>query len=145
MDKYDVVNAALYDYIKDTDNATAHYILCAASEKEFQHSVVDLAKIGGWLVHHGTASSRTDNGFPDLVLIWKGCVIYAELKAEDGELTPEQEIWREWLENAGQAYFLWKPTDWGAVFDILYRKRNLHYGHEYAETLERPEYEIRNS
>lgn len=91
------------------------------SEKDFQRQVIDLAHIFGWLVAHfrasqnkygrwSTAVQADGAGFPDLVLV-KDRVIWVELKAEGGKLSPEQEKWRDALLSAKQEWYCWTPKD----------------------------------
>ena len=54
-------------------------------------------------------------GFPDLVLAREGVVIFAELKAEKGRLRPDQE---KWIAALGACY-VWRPSDWPAILQIL--------------------------
>jgi hypothetical protein len=89
------------------------------SEKELLESVVEYAKTQGWLVyhvfdtfHHAKLLSR---GFPDLVLVRDGKLIFAELKAQKGPVTPDQKKWLlELMEVIGVVTYLWRPSDWTA-------------------------------
>lgn len=97
------------------------------SEANFQLKVIQLARIGGWMVH-AERPARTakgwrtpiqgDPGFPDLVLVRKGKVLFVELKSDNG-LTSEaqQNWWRAFLGNG--MYQLWRPKDWDEIIKIL--------------------------
>lgn len=95
------------------------------SEQQFLDQVIDLAHTFGFRVAHfrpgmnrrgqwQTAVSGDGAGFPDLVLAKKGVVIYAELKADGGKVTPEQQRWIDDLEA-----FVWYPGDFDRIVEIL--------------------------
>jgi len=98
------------------------------SEREFTDQVIQLARLYGWIASHfrpartekgwRTPTQADGNGFPDLVLV-RGRVIYAELKAEDGHTRPEQERWIAAFEEAGQEVYVWRPSDWDSIREIL--------------------------
>jgi hypothetical protein len=102
-------------------------------ERDFQRAVIDLARLTGWRVHH-TRPALTrrgrwltpiqgDAGFPDLVLVRAGRVIFAELKRVGGKPTAEQQAWLEALQAcAGVEVYLWTPNDWEAIIDALQRR-----------------------
>jgi len=103
-------------------------------ETDFQRTVIDLAHHMGWHVaHFRTAMTRKTKegkpvwvtpvqadgkGFPDLVLV-RDRVVFVELKAEKGRLSPEQAEWRDWLIGAGQEWYCWKPSDWPSLQERL--------------------------
>lgn len=57
-------------------------------------------------------------GFPDLVLARDGVVIFAELKTDKGRLGPGQ---KEWAEEIGAQYRLWRPKDMPQIIETLKR------------------------
>ena len=71
------------------------------TERELQRLVVDAAKAGGWLWYHTPDSRRCEPGFPDLVLARGGQLMFVEMKAQGGRLTPEQRKWGRELAAAG--------------------------------------------
>ena len=101
-------------------------------EKDFQRTVIEMAKVLGWRVHAERPAIRQsgkwstpiqgDAGFPDLVLAHpqKG-VIFAELKSERGKATDAQMEWMDALYAAGQRVHLWKPRDMDAIEQTLKR------------------------
>ena len=105
------------------------------SEKEWQTTVLDLAKLGGWRSYHTFDSRRSAAGFPDLVLTRPPELVFAELKAEKGRTTPEQEAWLEDLRVVAQCIMLngeglggdaipvqvyvWRPSDFAEVRRVL--------------------------
>lgn len=106
------------------------------TEAQFQDKVIDLAHARGWLVHH-VRPARTpdgkyltriagDRGFPDLVLVRGGSVIFAELKTETGRLSPSQKTWLFELtsyEEPGcdpsHEVRVWRPSDWQEIEQVL--------------------------
>lgn len=99
-------------------------------ERDFQRSVIDLARRTGWRVHH-TRPALTqrgrwltpvqgDVGFPDLVLCRPPRLIVAELKRVGGRLTAAQRGWLDALgQCAGVECYLWRPEDWDAIVTTL--------------------------
>lgn len=101
------------------------------SELDFQHRVMELAKLSGWMVVHYRPARvgkgpRTrvvtplsgDRGAPDLILARDGVVLLVELKAQNGRLSPEQ---RQWLHHIGEHGRVWRPSDWLTVVQELSR------------------------
>lgn len=107
-------------------------------ESAFQRTVIKAAQALGWMVHHVRANINRsgkwstavhgDNGFPDLVLLHArtGMLLFAELKAETGELSEAQVKWKhafmahETLEAPQyDRYRVWRPSDWAAIEAIL--------------------------
>lgn len=94
------------------------------TEKQFQEAVIELAKLNGWMVYHTHDSRRSEPGFPDLVLVKNGFVIFAELKTEKGRVSEAQE---KWLRNLGSgegcfSVFLWRPKMWDGIARTLARR-----------------------
>jgi hypothetical protein len=92
---------------------------CRVTEKALQEAIVKFARQRGWRVYHTYDSRRSAPGFPDLVLVRRRKLIFAELKSEKGKITDEQERWRSALNEAEQTYFVWRPNDLERVFEIL--------------------------
>lgn len=103
----------------------------ATSEAELQVAVIDLARLRGWLVHHTRPARLSQGGwrtpiqghagFPDLVMVRDGRVIFAELKRQSGRVAADQQVWlNELLTAAGAGHlvrptvevYLWRPSDW---------------------------------
>ena len=109
-------------------------IIHKLSEKQWQAMVMNLCHVYGWRVAHfrpslnqrgrwQTAVSGDGAGFPDLVLAHpSGDLIFAELKSEKGVLSPEQKLWAEVL---GDRFVLWKPSQFEAVRERLYKPKKL--------------------
>ena len=93
-------------------------------EKDFLEQVRELARYEGWLSYHTYRSTRSEPGFPDLVLVRPPRLIFAELKTEKGRVTPAQWLWLDVLgrSNEVEAY-LWRPSDWDRIVKTLKRER----------------------
>ena len=91
------------------------------SEQELQKAIVAYAKLQRWLVYHTYDSRRSNPGFPDLVLVKNGRVIFAELKSQRGRLRAEQALWLAELRKTGLEAYVWFPLDWmeGTIEKIL--------------------------
>lgn len=97
-------------------------------ESEFQATVVELARLRGWRLHH-TRPARTqkgwrtpiqgDPGFPDLTMVRGDRVLFVELKSERGRVSPHQEAWLEALRAAGAEVAVWRPRDWPKIVSAL--------------------------
>lgn len=106
------------------------------SEAAFQAAVIELARRLDWRVAHFRTTREVDRrgraryqtavagdgaGWPDLVLVRRGTMILAELKADRGTVRTEQRAWLERLEevelNAGGAVLVrvWRPRDWPSI------------------------------
>lgn len=99
------------------------------SEAQFQKQVIQLAHYSGWLVaHFATAPTQSGQwatpiradgrGFPDLVMV-RERVIFAELKAQRGEVRPAQKNWAQCLTKASQEIYLWRPSDMDQIQEVL--------------------------
>ena len=65
--------------------------------------------------HSGDSRRDKGKGFPDVVLVGRGRIVFAELKSATGSTTPEQTRWK-WriIEALGNdAYYQWRPSDIG--------------------------------
>ncbi len=100
------------------------------SEIDFQKQVIDYAHLKGWRVAHFRGAWSKDGkryvtpvgadgkGFPDLVLVRKGELLFAELKSQNGKLSAEQETWRFALDTAALCVVR-RPSDWSQIEKIL--------------------------
>ncbi|MHB8491182.1 MAG: VRR-NUC domain-containing protein [Solirubrobacteraceae bacterium] len=94
----------------------------AWGEKKFQVEVVKLARALGYThIYHSYFSDRSEAGFPDLVLLRPGRVIFAELKATKGKVSDRQQDWYRALIDAGAEAYIWRPADWlsGEIDSVL--------------------------
>jgi len=100
------------------------------TEAQFQKQVTDLATRLGWSWLHvermGNEQGRwrtpvsgpLGTGWPDLVLIRRGSLIFAELKAQRGQMTQAQIEVMTVLERT-HSYFLWRPSDFNQIVEVL--------------------------
>jgi len=111
---------------------TTHNTSPSVTEAAFQAQVVELARLFGWKLHHTRPAMVAgrwmtpltgDAGFPDLVLAHQDHgVVFAELKADRGRLSPGQRDWRTELELAGAEVYVWRPQD----LDFIVRRLQGH-------------------
>jgi hypothetical protein len=80
-------------------------------ERELQQLVGDLCKLLGLPHFHVRHSRGMTAGWPDSVIIGTK-VIYRELKAEHGQLSPDQRAIGDKLRAAGADWKVWRPRDW---------------------------------
>lgn len=97
------------------------------TESEWQKQVLKSAHTLGWQsMHIGRtgknqavgAKGTMGTGWPDLVLVKGGRILFVELKGEKGQLTPEQKLVLAILTQVGQV-FVWRPSDFGQLLDTL--------------------------
>lgn len=88
------------------------------SERDFRKQVVELARMFRWEYYFTWNSIRSPRGFPDLVLA-RERVIFSELKTEKGKLTELQEHWQDVLRKAGAEVYIWKPSQFPEIVEIL--------------------------
>lgn len=95
------------------------------TESELLASILELAAVRGWRCYHplparvrkrGVETWRTQGqgharGFPDVVLA-RDHVEWWETKDATGELSADQELWRDALLAAGQIWRLVRPSSW---------------------------------
>ena len=53
-----------------------------------------------------------EKGVPDLLIVWKGKVLFLELKfGKQGRLSEEQKVWRQRIIDAGYEYACWRTLE----------------------------------
>lgn len=106
-----------------TDPRQARALLdTTIDERAFQQLVTETARQLGWLCYHPFDSRRSSPGFPDLVMVHpEHGVVFAELKREDGKLSPFQTNWVRALTEPEQVYevYVWRPSDWYEIAVVL--------------------------
>lgn len=91
------------------------------SEKDWQAQVLDLMHTYGWMTYHTFDSRRSEPGFPDIIAVRGGRQIAAELKRDNGIVTPEQIAWLEALRDTGVETYVWRPADFDTMHERLKR------------------------
>lgn len=112
---------------------TALRVDLGETEADFQRAVIQVARTFGYkCAHFRTAKTpkgwRTPvqadgKGFPDLLLVGRGRIIFAELKSATGRMTLDQMDWQDWLEDARQEFYVWRPADFDEIVSILTGKK----------------------
>ena len=105
--------------------------MTAATEKQWQTTVEELAETLGWATchtfplrtKHGWRTATTAKGWPDLVALRGELIIAAELKVGNAKARPEQ---LEWLERfaslgCGRAWLVRLPGDFEQLGNWLAR------------------------
>jgi hypothetical protein len=83
------------------------------TEAMLQTNILELARLHHLQVFHCYDSRKsTGPGFPDLVLAGPGGVVYAELKNDTLQPTPEQMTWLGMPDAGGAEAYLWRPAQW---------------------------------
>lgn len=100
------------------------------TEKSFQSSVIDLAKLHGWRVAHFrkvpvarggkvqwiTPVAADGAGFPDLVCARNGDVLFFELKVGENVCTESQTAWLNAINGpVFNRACVYRPEDWDAI------------------------------
>lgn len=102
------------------------------TEAQLTTGVIDTARRLGYIAAHFRTSRTTSGGYstavqgdgkgyPDLTLVGRGRVLFAELKVGKGKLRPEQEMWGDLIKINGGEWHLWTDADWnsGAIEQAL--------------------------
>ena len=111
------------------------------SEADLQASIIELARIGGWLVHHDRPA-RTNKGwrtaleghagYPDLTLARGGLagarVLWVEVKTAQGKLDPDQQAWARRLGSSMDEALDWATALAGTGRCLVARPEHWHQG-----------------
>ena len=95
----------------------------ALSERDFQERVLHYARLNGWLCYHTFDSRKSTPGYPDLTLVRPGELVFAELKTEKGRVSQAQQGWIDLLDTTEAQAYIWKPSDWPVIEEVLRRRR----------------------
>jgi hypothetical protein len=80
------------------------------TEAQLMESIRAMVRDLGLLAYHAHDARRSwGPGFPDLVIVGRGGIIWRECKTESGSLSPEQRQWADALQAAGQRWSVWRP------------------------------------
>ncbi len=82
------------------------------TERELLDAIRDACRWAGLLTYHTHDSRRSEPGYPDLTVVGPTGVLFRELKAERGRVTPDQRQWLDRLSAAGADADVWRPCDW---------------------------------
>jgi hypothetical protein len=85
----------------------------------FRGEVEKLLTARGWLWWHHKISQGTRPGFLDLECV-RERILWIETKSEKGELTPPQAHTVEALKRAGGEVYIFRPSDWPEVVNLLW-------------------------
>lgn len=99
-------------------------------EAEYAKRIEDTANMLGLRWHHETDSRKSKAGFPDYVFVGPFGILFLEIKADKGRVSPQQQAWIDDLDNvawqtrggtgAVEAYVAY-PKDWSRVLSDLKR------------------------
>lgn len=100
-------------------------------EAEFQRQVTDLATIFGWSWAHfrpaqtsrgwrTPVSGPLGAGFPDLVMVRRDRLIFAELKRDKAKVTDQQKYVLDVLDGVyAVGVYVWRPGDLDTIMEAL--------------------------
>ena len=80
-------------------------------ESKLKKQIKDYLAIRGIFNYHILQGLGAFKGIPDRILHWKGKVIYLEIKAPKGKLSPNQEAFKSQCEKDGIDYLMIKDLD----------------------------------
>jgi len=96
-------------------------VTLAMKESELANSVIELAEAYSWRVAYfptWAAVNKRRKGFPDMVLVRDGRLIFAELKREKQKPSEKQQAWLDDLGLVAEGTYLlsvlirvWRPSD----------------------------------
>jgi len=89
------------------------------TEKEFTGQIKELAATFGYSFYHTWHSIHSAPGFPDCVLAKPGRLIFCELKSETGKVSNKQQEWLDVLEAAGAETYLFRPSQFEEMVQVL--------------------------
>lgn len=91
------------------------------TEAQLQASVLELCRDLGLYAYHTYDSRRCEPGWPDLVIVGAGGILFRELKDQRNMPTPEQRHVGRLLLAAGASWAIWRPGDLvtGQILDQL--------------------------
>jgi Holliday junction resolvase len=89
------------------------------SERSFQNAVVRYARLMGWAVVFTHDSRHSPKGWPDLVCIRRPRIVFLELKAQRGRVTPEQAACLAELRACGMEALVARPSQWQRLEELF--------------------------
>lgn len=88
------------------------------SEKQFHAEVMAFAKRHGWKTFHTYDSRKSDEGYPDLVMLRERQIV-AELKVGRNKPSAAQDTWLEAYRSVGVETYIWFPEQWDEIVKVL--------------------------
>ncbi len=73
------------------------------TERDMQENLRMWALQNGWMPYHTADSRRSHPGFPDLVCVKDGHLLFIELKSQKGRISPWQRVWLDCLADVPSA------------------------------------------
>lgn len=89
------------------------------TERGLQEQLQQLMATTGWHAYHTWLSIHSTPGFPDIIATRGDRIVVAELKAERGTVSAAQQGWLDRFSAAGVETFVWRPSDWDAIVEVL--------------------------
>ena len=82
-------------------------------ESRLQEHVRSLFVATHWKYYHVWHAKNSPSGYPDVIAVKDGRIIWAELKRQNKEPTEDQKDWLLALAQIPRAeVYVWKPYDW---------------------------------
>lgn len=85
--------------MSSTATMTAPAWQLLAAERDLQDAIRTAALRNNWLFYHTHRSDRSDRGFPDCCCVKDGRMLFLEIKAQKGRVSPKQRAWIDALED----------------------------------------------
>ena len=106
--------------------------LVSITESDYMQTIIEAARVWGWLVYHAQNSLHSEPGFPDLVLVRPPQVLFVEVKGKLGRLRsgyqgatrwmPGQDEWLTALRACKDVKAdVWRPDMWAEIERVLGR------------------------
>ncbi len=91
------------------------------SEAKFQAAFMKQARDWGWLCYHTYDSRRSEEGFPDIIMLRRDRQLAIEAKRSRKEKpTPKQRKWlRGFQAIPGCEVHVWSPEMWSHILEVL--------------------------
>lgn len=82
------------------------------SETRLTEAIRELSRLLGLRIFHCYDARRSwGPGYPDLTIVGPRGVIFRECKTENGKTSTDQDGWAVALQEAGQDWAIWRPSD----------------------------------
>ena len=101
-------------------------LLREITETPFRQQVLTNAELMRWRCYFTWTSVHSIGGYPDLSMVRRNRHVYAELKRYGARSTPtkpnptvKQRQWLCSLARAGHEVFLWDPSCWPQIEEVL--------------------------